>query len=108
MQIVQRLQCFEVNVYLAFIVSGAAGINIAIANGGLERRSGPKVKRLGRLNIVVAVKKDRGFARSIERLSVHERVQGGRYDFTRLKSGETQVVSDPASSAVDVRLVCGL
>ena len=56
----------------------------------------------------MAVKKDRGFARSIERLSVHERVQGGRYDFTRLKSGETQVVSDPASGAFDVRLVFGL
>jgi hypothetical protein len=99
------LKSFEVNVNLALIVGGTTGVDVAVANGGLEGGSGPKMKRLGRLNIVMPIKKNGGLARSVERFRVDERMQSGRYDFNRFKSGRTEIVGDPASGALDVGFV---
>src|SRR5208282_4974645 len=53
--ITQRFERFDVDVNLSFVVRGAAAIEISVADGGVERRSGPKIQRLRGLNVVVSV-----------------------------------------------------
>jgi len=45
---------FDFHPELAFVVDGAARINILVAFGGLKRRSEPFVQRIGRLHVIVA------------------------------------------------------
>ena len=53
---------FDVHPDLALVVDGAAGVEIAVALGGLERGRDPLVERLGGLDVVVAVEEDGGGA----------------------------------------------
>jgi hypothetical protein len=48
--------------HLAFVVDRAAGVEVAVALGGLEGRREPFVERVGRLHIVVAVDEHGGLA----------------------------------------------
>src|SRR6266849_7548649 len=93
---------------LPFVVGGAAAEEIAVTHGGLESRRGPKIERLGRLHVVVAIEKNRGFAGSFERFRVDERVKIGRDNFNRFKARGTEIVRDPAGAALDIRLVFAL
>ncbi len=49
----------DVREHLAFVVGRAAGVDVAVADGRLERRADPLVERLGRLHVVVAVRRAR-------------------------------------------------
>src|SRR5215217_1304707 len=49
----------DLEVDLALVVGGAAGVQVAVAHGRLERRGGPLLQRVGRLHVVVAVHGDR-------------------------------------------------
>ncbi len=64
--LMQRLKSFEMDVHLAFVVGRTASVNVAVANGGFERRRCPKVERLGRLNVVMSIEEDRWFAGRVE------------------------------------------
>ena len=85
--LVQGLQRLQVDMYLSFVVSSSAGIDVSVADRGFESRGGPEVKRLRRLNIIMAVEKDGWLARGVERLGIDQGMQGGGNDFNRLKSG---------------------
>ena len=73
----KSLDRFEQQVGLAFIVHGAAGVNIVVADCGLEGRRNPFVERVGRLNVVVTVQDERGLARGVEPFRINQRVLGG-------------------------------
>ena len=49
----------DLEVDLALVVGGAAGVQAAVAHGRLERWGGPLLQRVGRLHVVVAVHGDR-------------------------------------------------
>ena len=49
----------DLEVDLALVVGGAAGVQAAVANGRLERWGRPLLQRVGRLHVVVAVHGDR-------------------------------------------------
>ena len=106
--LVQGLKSFEMDVDLSFVVGGTARVNVAVANGGFERGSGPKVQGFGRLNVVMSIEQDGWFAGRVERFGIDERVQRRGNDFNRFKSSGTEIVGDPAGSALDVGLVFGL
>ena len=108
LNIAERLQSFQVNVHLALVVGGAAPKEIAVAHGGLERGRGPQFERLGRLNVVVSVKKDGGFAGRFERLAIDQRVHSRGHNLDGLHSCAAELVGYPLGGALDVRLVLAL
>src|SRR5882762_10151800 len=99
---------FEPTVRYGNLFGGATAEEIAVAHGGFESGRGPEIERLGGLHVVVAVEKDGGFAGSFERFRVDERVQIGRNNFNRLKSCSAEIIRDPASATLDIRLVFAL
>ena len=60
----KRLESLDVHVHLALVVDSSAGIEIAVALGGLEGRRLPLVEWIGRLDIVVSIAEAGRFARS--------------------------------------------
>ena len=60
----QSLHRLDLDVDLALVVAGAAGIDVVAANFRLERRRLPFVQRIGRLHVVMAVEQDRRLARA--------------------------------------------
>ena len=77
------LDALQVREQLALVVGGAAGVELAVAAGGLERGRGPFFQRIGRLHVVVAVDQGRGGAGHRRRLGVDQRMAGGRDHFGR-------------------------
>ena len=73
----------DVREHLAFVVGRAAGVDVAVADGRLERRADPFVERLGRLHVVVAVDQGDRFAGHRRRLGVDQRVAGRGDQFGR-------------------------
>ena len=59
-----RLGPFDVREHLALVVGGAAGVDIAVAAGRLERRRKPFGQRIGRLHVVMAVDQQRPACRA--------------------------------------------
>jgi hypothetical protein len=90
---------------LALVVGGAAAKDIAVANFRLESRGGPEFQGFRGLNIVVAVKENRGFAGSFEGFGVNEGVKSGGNDLNGLEPRGMQTVGDPFRSAVDIRFM---
>ena len=58
----QRADGFHQDEELAFVVGGAAGVEIAVADDGLKRRRDPFLQRIGRLDVVMAIEQQRRFA----------------------------------------------
>ncbi len=87
---------------------GAAAEEIAVPHGGLERGRSPKLKRLGGLDIIVAVEKDGGIARGFERFRIDERVKIGGNDLNRFEAGSAKIIRDPAGGALNIGLVLAL
>src|SRR5262249_50885051 len=104
-EILKRLERFQMNMDLAFVVGGAASKEIAVADHGFKRGGCPQVEGLGRLYVVVPVKKDGGLAWSLEGFGVYEGMQRGGNRFNGLEPSCAQMVADPASGPLDVRLV---
>src|ERR1700723_1121299 len=96
------------DVDLALVIGGAAAKEIAVADGGFERRSSPKVERFCGLDIIVAVEENGRLAGSFKRFGIHERVEicGNNFDF--LETSGAKIVRDPASCAFDIRFVLAL
>ena len=72
-----RFDRLEVHEDLAFVVGGAPRVELAFANGRLERRRFPELERVDRLNVVVAVEEDGGRAGSVQPFAVDDRIAGG-------------------------------
>jgi hypothetical protein len=94
-----------VDVNLALVVGGTTAVDITVSSLGFERRGGPKIKRLGRLNVVMSVEKDGRFARGFQRLGVDERVKISGDDLDFLEAGAPKVVGYPFGGAFYVGLM---
>ena len=103
----KAFQGLEVDVDLAFVVGGAAAIDIAVAGIGLERRRSPKIERFRRLYVVVAIEKDGGFAGSFQRFGVNQGMKIGGNDFHLIETGGAKVIGYPFGGAFDIGLVFG-
>ena len=69
-----RFDRLEVHEHLALVVGRAARVDLAVADGRLERRRLPEVERIDRLHVVVAVEEDRRRARRAEPVAVDDRI----------------------------------
>ena len=67
------LDRLDVHEHLALVVGGAARVDLAVADGRLERRAGPEVHGIDRLHVVVAVEQDRRLAGRVEPVAVDDR-----------------------------------
>ncbi len=74
---------FDVSEHLAFVVGGAAGVDVAVANRRLERRRRPLAERIGRLDVVVSVDERDRFAGHRRRLGQDQRMAGRLHEFGR-------------------------
>ena len=72
-----RLDAFDVRKHLAFVVGGATGVEVAVADGRLEGGADPLVDRVGRLDVVVAVDQRDGGTGDRGGLGVDQRMAGG-------------------------------
>jgi hypothetical protein len=93
------------DVNLAFIVGSAPSIDISVAYFRLESRRSPEFQRLGGLNIVVAVEKNRRLAGGFKRFGVNEGVKTCGDYFDGLEACCAQTLGNPFGSAVDIRFV---
>src|SRR5580658_222366 len=103
--VTQRFQRLDVDVNLSFVVRRAAAIEISVADGGVERRSGPKIQRFRGLNVIVSVEKDRRLAWSAQRFAIDERMHPGGRDFYVFQASGAKLIRHPARRFLDVRLV---
>ena len=76
----QRFDGLDVHVHLALVVGRAAGVDVAVAQGGLKRRRVPYFQRIGRLNVVMPVAQHGGLAGSVQPVGVNQRMPGGGND----------------------------
>jgi hypothetical protein len=105
---VKGFECFDVDVDLALVIGGPAAKEIAVACGGLKSGRRPEVERFRRLDVIVAVEKDRGLAGGLEGFRIDQRMKFGGNDLNRFKPGGCEFVGDPASGALNVGLVLAL
>ncbi len=97
-----RLDRADMHVELALVVHRAAREELAVAHHRLERRCGPKLERLGRLDVVMPVE-DRGrTAGSAQPLRVHHRVAGGRDHLGARHPDRAQAAGDMLGAAPHV------
>ncbi len=94
-------------VHLALIVGGAAAVEVAVALGGLEGRSGPKLQGVGGLHIVMAVAEDGRFARSVQPIGIYQGVSAGLNEFDILHAGSAESGGDEFGGAFDVGAILG-
>ncbi len=73
----QRFQRLHLRPHLALVVHRAAGVDVAVAFGGLEGRREPLVQRIGRLHVVVPINQHRGLARGVQPVGIDQRVARG-------------------------------
>ena len=95
------LDAFQMGEQLAFVVGGAAGVELAVAAGGLERGRRPFFQRLDRLHVVMAVNQRGAGAGHGGRLGVDHRMAGGRNDLGR-KPHAAELVGHPLGRPVHV------
>ncbi len=81
-----RLDRGEVHEHLALVVDAAAPVELAVADLRVERRRRPKIERVDRLDVVVAVDHDRRLAGRAEPLAVGDRVAAGLDHFCALQA----------------------
>ena len=72
-----RLGGFQMREHLAFVVGGAAGVEIAVALGGLERGREPRLERFGGLDVVMSVDSSVGLPGRTQPLGIDDRVALG-------------------------------
>ena len=96
------------HVHLALIVGRAAGIEIAIADGGLEGRCFPEFDWIGRLDVEVAVAQHGGLAFGVQPVGVDQGMPVGFDEFDVLHAGIAQLGDDVFGSAAYVLFVFGI
>ena len=101
----ERFEGLQMNVYLPLIVGRAPAENVSVAHLGLERRRSPELKRFGGLYVVMPIEKDGRFSRSVERFRINQGMKVGRHDFDRTEAGGTKMIGHPPGGPFDVGLV---
>jgi len=101
----QRFECFQMDVHLPLIVGRAASKNISVSHFRLEGWRGPELQRLGGLDVIMTVEKNRRLAGCFEGFGINEGVKTCGNDFNGFEAGGTEAFGDPFRSAVDVGLV---
>ena len=100
-----RLDGLEVHEDLALVVGGAARVDLAVADRGLERRRLPQVERIDRLDVVVAVEQDRRRALRRQPVAVDDRVARRLDQPDVLHADPAQFVGRPFGAAAHVGLM---
>jgi hypothetical protein len=110
----EGLDGLDVHVELAFVVHGAAGVDVAVAQGGLKGGGEPQLERVGGLDVVVAVAEDGGFVWEFYVVSVNEGVaalgQGAGDDLNVFHTGGAELGGGEFGGVQDVDFVlreCG-
>ncbi len=103
----QGFDGFDVHVHLALVIGSAAAVQIPVALGGLKRRRLPEFEGVGGLHIVMAVTQDRGLARGVQPVGVHQGVLIGLNHLDILESGGFQFGGYELGRSIDVGLVLG-
>jgi hypothetical protein len=101
----ERFEGLELHPELAFVVDGAASVDIAVALGRLEWRADPLVERVGRLDIVMCVAESRGLAGGVKPVGVNQRMPRSGNDLDILKPNALEIRSDKFGRSTDVALV---
>jgi len=103
----QRLDGLDLHPQLALVVDCAAGVDVLVALGRLERRRDPLVQRLRRLDVIMRVAQDRGLAGRVQPVGVDQRMALGRNDLHVLHADAAQTIGDKIRRAADVVFVLG-
>ena len=102
-----RLDGLEVHEHLALVVGRAARVELAVADGGLERRRLPQVERIHRLHVVVPVEEDGRRARRAQPVAVDDRVARRVDELHVLETDAPHLIAAPLRAAPHVRGVLG-
>ena len=97
------LGALDVREHLAFVVGGAAGVDVAVAAHGLERRRRPLLQRIGRLNVVMPVDQRRRGPGDVRRLAVDQRMAAGGNHLVA-ETELVELVGHPGCRPLHVRL----
>ena len=97
-----RLDRLHVHEDLALVVDGAAGIELAVAHGGVERRRRPQLDRIHRLHVVVAVEEDRRRALGAEPFGVDHGMAGRLHETRVVQADAGELGRRPLGAAPDV------
>lgn len=92
---------------LAFVVAGAAGVDVVVFDDGFEGRGVPEVEGVGGLDVVVAVEEEGGLAGGEEGFGVDEGVAAGGFDEFDVGK-DREFGGDPFGGAADVGGVGGV
>jgi hypothetical protein len=96
------LDGLEVHEHLTLVVGSAARVDLAVADRCLERRRFPQIHRVDRLDVVVAVKKDRRCAGRAEPIAVDNREPRRLDQLHVLQADSPHFVGRPLGAALDV------
>ena len=102
-----RLDRLEVHEHLALVVGGAARVDLAVADGRLERRRLPQVQGIDRLHVVVAVEQDGRRPGRPQPVAVDDRIAGRLEQPDVLQPDAAHFVAAPFGTAADVGFVLG-
>ena len=95
------LGALQVGEHLALVVGGAAGVEVAVAAGRLERGGDPLFQRIGRLHVVMAVDQGRRGTGHGRRLGIDQRMPG-RGDHLGGEPHAAELVGHPVGRPVHV------
>ncbi len=92
---------------LAFIVGGAAGVYGVVAHGGREGRRRPKFQRLGRLNIIMPIKKHGGPPGEMLVLGDNNGMPAGGHH-RHIQAGKGKLIGQPLGASPHIGGMLGL
>ncbi len=101
------LHRLEVGEHLALVVGGPARIEVAVADGRLERGRQPGPERLGGLDVVVPIDEEGRLAGRVQALGIDEGVPRG-LDEVGVEATGPEVVADELGRATGVGVVVRL
>jgi hypothetical protein len=101
----QGFDGFDVHIHLTLIVGGAAAVEIAVAEGRLERRARPQLERIGGLHVIVSIAQDGGLAECMKPVGIYQRMFGGGDDFDVLHPNDAQALGHKFGGAADIALM---
>ncbi len=97
----------DVHPELALVVDGTAGVDVAVADCGLEGWGEPFVERIRRLDVEVAVEQDGGRAGGMEVVGVDEGVACGLDDLDVVHADAGEFGGEEGGGGEDVGGVLG-